>query len=67
MAPDSSTPGKSRLLAAGLVFARGAFLREVPMDPQVYFQGEEVSLAIRAYTHGYNLYHPTENVTLPPD
>ena len=27
-------------------------------DPDYYFHGEEISLAARAYTHGYDLFHP---------
>jgi hypothetical protein len=61
-APDDSRPGKSRFLAGGFIFTQGSFVTEVPSDPQIYFLGEEISLAIRAYTHGFNLYYPNENV-----
>lgn len=45
-------------LAAGFLFAKGEFIEEVPYDPYLYFHGEEQSLAIRAYTKGWDIYHP---------
>jgi len=32
----------------------------VPYDPNIYFHGEEITVALRAYTWGYDLFHPTE-------
>jgi hypothetical protein len=40
------------------LFADGAFNRDVPFDPNLYFVGDEVSITIRAYTHGYDFFHP---------
>ena len=31
----------------------------MPYDPYLYFHGEEQSLAIRAYTRGWDIFHPT--------
>lgn len=45
-------------LAGGFLFARGAFVGEVPYDPNLYFHGEEQSLATRAWTRGWNIVHP---------
>ncbi|MCY7280826.1 MAG: hypothetical protein LH610_08020 [Sphingomonas bacterium] len=39
-------------------FAEGAFNRDIVLDESVYFFGDEVVLALRAFTHGYDLYHP---------
>ncbi len=61
-AEDTSAPGKSPLLAAGMIFTLGRFCREVEYDPQMYFQGEEISLAVRAFTWGYKFYYPIEDV-----
>ncbi|WP_033346218.1 GlcNAc-transferase family protein [Catenuloplanes japonicus] len=47
-------------VAAGFLFAPGSFPREVPYDPGLYFQGEEITVAVRAYTWGYDLFHPAE-------
>ena len=59
---DTAAPGLSPLLAAGQIFAAGSFCVDVPYDPEIYFAGEEISLAVRAYTHGYDLYYPNENL-----
>ncbi len=59
---DTSIPGHSPLLAAGQIFTRGSFCTDVPYDPEIYFAGEEISLAVRAFTSGYDLYHPNQNL-----
>ncbi|MGV6826802.1 MAG: GlcNAc-transferase family protein [bacterium] len=61
-AEATGRPGKSELVAAGYLFTVGQFCEEVQYDPDIYFQGEEISLAARAYTHGYNFYYPSENL-----
>ena len=45
------------LLAAGCIFTKGAFVKEIPYDPNYYFYGEELSLAMRAFTNGYSFFH----------
>ncbi len=52
-------PVRSRFLSAHFLFARGGFVSEVPYDPDLYFIGEEITLAVRAFTHGYELFHPS--------
>jgi [Skp1-protein]-hydroxyproline N-acetylglucosaminyltransferase len=50
--------------AAGFSFARGHFSIQVPYDqylPMV-FQGEEISIGIRAFTYGYDMYAPEKSV-----
>jgi hypothetical protein len=49
---------KSRFYSAHFAFTAGAFCREVPHDPAIYFSGEEISIAARAFTSGYDLFHP---------
>ena len=53
-----TTPYKAIHVAAGFVFGPGSLITDVPYDPEFYFSGEETALAVRLYTHGYNLYHP---------
>jgi len=60
--PDLSRPGPSPSIAAGQIFARGQFCRDIDYDPEIYFAGEEISLAARAFTSGYDLYYPTETL-----
>ncbi len=51
-------PIPARFYSAHFCFTLGEFCREVPHDPEYYFHGEEISIAARAYTHGYDLFHP---------
>ena len=46
-------------MAGGFIFCAGEFVEEVPYDPYLYFHGEEQSLAVRAYTRGWDIFHPT--------
>jgi hypothetical protein len=45
-------------LAGGFLFAPGEFVMEVPYDPRFYFHGEEQGLALRAFSRGWDLFHP---------
>jgi hypothetical protein len=56
----STAPRRGRFLAAGFLFAPGSFVSDVPYDPYLYFFGEEITLTVRAFTHGYDFYHPGE-------
>jgi hypothetical protein len=55
-------PLRARFLAAGFLFAAGRFVEEVPYDPELYFMGEESAMTVRAFTHGYDLFHPAETI-----
>ena len=56
------TPLRARFLAAGFIFAPGSFVDEVRYDPELYFLGEEVTMTLRAFTSGYDLFHPHETI-----
>jgi glycosyltransferase involved in cell wall biosynthesis len=51
-------PIPSRFYSAHFCFTVGEFSKEVQHDPEYYFHGEEISIAVRAFTHGYDLFHP---------
>jgi len=55
---DIAMPVPSRFYSAHMAFTIGAFCEEVQHDLNYYFHGEEISIAVRAYTHGYDLFHP---------
>lgn len=40
----------------GSLFTLGEVINEVPYDPHLYFYGEEQSLALRLWTHGYDIF-----------
>lgn len=51
-------PIPARFTSLHFIFVDGIFNREIVLDDQVYFFGDEVVLALRAFTHGYDLLHP---------
>lgn len=57
---DRWAPARARFIAAGFLFAPGSFPHEVPYDDSLYFHGEEITLSVRAFTWGYDLFHPAE-------
>lgn len=59
---DLDCPVPSRFFSAHFAFTLGIFCKEVQYDPNYYFHGEEISLAARAYTAGYDLFHPHKPV-----
>jgi len=64
--PVTAGPGEgprpARFASAHLLFAPASFVRDVPVDPELYFNGDEAMLAVRAYTHGYDLYEPSRTI-----
>ena len=57
--------GKSQVSAffsAHFVFVRSEWLREVPYDPEMYFDGEEDSLGIRSWTSGWDMFYPSMHI-----
>ena len=62
MSPESlSHPLPARSLAGGFYFTLGQHCREVPYDPSIYFSDEN-SMAVRSFTHGYDLFHPHRHI-----
>jgi len=55
-------PVRARFFGGGFAFTIGNFCRDVPYDPSLYFFGEEITMAVRAFTHGYDLFHPQRSV-----
>jgi hypothetical protein len=61
-ARSADHPGRNPFVGACNFFTVGRFCADVPYDPDVYFIGEEISLSVRAYTHGYDAHYPNESV-----
>lgn len=53
-------PVKARFYSGHFCFTDGIFCNEVQHNPEYFFHGEEISIAARAFTHGYDMFHPTE-------
>jgi hypothetical protein len=51
-------------IAGGMMFAPGSFLLDIPYDPYLdyLFVGEEIINSIRFYTHGWDIFTPSQNV-----
>ena len=54
---ERKIPVPARFYSAHFAFTTGDFVKEVPHDPEYYFHGEEISIAVRAFTWGYDLFH----------
>lgn len=55
-------PRRARFLSAGFLFTPGYFVEEIGYDPELYFLGEEAALTLRAFTSGYDLFHPHKTI-----
>ncbi|MEQ9001057.1 MAG: GlcNAc-transferase family protein [Coleofasciculus sp. B1-GNL1-01] len=53
-----SSPQPGAFIAAGFVFSDALIIKEVPYDPNIYFLGEEVLFSARAWTRGWDIFHP---------
>lgn len=51
-------PVKARFVSGHYFFTLGSHCEEDAYDPQIYFAGDEISLSIRSFTLGYDLFHP---------
>jgi hypothetical protein len=53
-----SSPQLGAFIAGGFMFSEASIIKEVPADPNIYFSGEEFLFSIRAWTRGWDIYHP---------
>jgi len=53
-------PQAAYFCAGGFVFGPSGWITELPYDPYLYFIGEEITLAIRLFTHGWDIFVPTD-------
>ena len=53
-------PATSPFVSAGMLFTLGKVVHEVPYDPYLYFTGEEITLGVRLWTSGWDIYCPNE-------
>jgi hypothetical protein len=59
---DITRPMPTAACSGGFIFGSSRILRDVPFDSDIYFNGEEPSLAVRLWTHGFDLFSPHETV-----
>lgn len=48
----------AQFLALGFLFSEGRFNAEMPLDPNIYFFGDEITTGLRAFCRGYDFFHP---------
>lgn len=60
--PSRSVPELSNTILGGFVFTDGDIVKEVPYDPEISFFGEEICFSARAWTRGWDIFSPTENL-----
>ncbi len=53
-------PAPSAFISAGLLFTAGKVIEAVPYDPHLYFTGEEITLGMRLWTSGWDIYTPNQ-------
>ena len=51
-------PIPARFVSGHFFFTIGQHCIDYKYDPNIYFAGDEISLSIRSYTLGYDLFHP---------
>ena len=57
-----SRPYPTATVGQGFIFARAELFSEVPFDPHVYFFGDDLSFATRAWTSGWDFFSPNRPV-----
>jgi len=55
-------PVPARFVSGHFFFTLGIHCEEYKYDPNIYFAGDEISLSIRSFTLGYDLYHPHKTI-----
>ena len=55
-----ATPQPTAFIGAGTLFTPSGIIAEVPYDPYIYFTGEEITLAARLWTHGWDIFTPNK-------
>ena len=63
MIPENNVfPRCTRFLSGAFVFTTGEWNQVVRQDPEHFYTGEEFALTLRSYTHGYDLFDPSQIV-----
>jgi len=55
-------PFPTAACGAGFIFGPSRMITDVPIDPEIFFGGEETNIAVRLWTHGFDLFSPTRDL-----
>lgn len=53
---NNEAPAKNPFISAGNFFSFSQIHKDILHDPEMYFYGDEMPMAVRYYTHGWNNY-----------
>jgi hypothetical protein len=53
-----TAPVPTAFLSLHFVFTLGRFNVDIPFDPEIYFFGDEMVTGLRAFSWGYDMFHP---------
>jgi hypothetical protein len=59
---ELTSPIPARFVSGHYFFTIGKHCEEYKYDPNLYFAGDEISLSIRSFTLGYDLFHPHKTI-----
>lgn len=59
---STAKPLRGAFIAACFLFAKGPIIKEVPYDPHMYFDEEEITLSARLFTRGWDVFSPRRNL-----
>jgi len=57
------TPIRGHFVSGGMIFASSEFVKRVPYDNHYYFEEDELSIALKLFTHNIDVYHIPNNPT----
>jgi len=60
---DSSSAIRGHFVSGGMIFASSEFVKRVPYDNHYYFEEDELSIALKLFTHNIDVYHIPNNPT----
>lgn len=60
---DSSSAIRGHFVSGGMIFASSEFVKRAPYDNHYYFEEDELSIALKLFTHNIDVYHIPNNPT----
>lgn len=55
---EITEPILASFLTTHFCFLEAETIKKVPFDPRIYFSGDEITMAVRLWTNGYNIFVP---------
>lgn len=61
--PATEMPRKASHIMAGNFFTHTDWIRNVGLDPKIFFEGEEIMMSMMSYAAGYKMFHHSKMVS----